>query len=143
VAAFAESDGLTPIKIRKEQPGYLINTVLLPLFKAPLSRVEGGVSSHQDVDRTWLICNGGTRLSHSIKSLDSTGRTNELIPREFFEKSQQNCADGIGNLSGRICSNRRMNTCKRHRFPPDIIFLVIRQAKENVDHDDLLWACSQ
>ena len=61
-----------PIKIEKEQPGYIINTMLVPLLNAALSLVVNGVSSHQDVDRTWLICNNGTPQG-PIAALDMVG----------------------------------------------------------------------
>ncbi len=60
VVRFAEDAKLVPIKIEKEQPGYLINTMLVPWLNAALSLVVNGISSHQDVDRTWMICTGGT-----------------------------------------------------------------------------------
>ena len=60
VVRFVKDTGLVPIKIEKEQPGYIINTLLLPWMNAALSLVVNGVSSYQDVDRTWMICNGGT-----------------------------------------------------------------------------------
>ena len=60
VVKFVEDARLVPIKIAKEQPGYIINTMLVPWLNAALSLVVNRVSSHQDVDRTWMICNKGT-----------------------------------------------------------------------------------
>ncbi len=59
VVQFVEGSQLVPIKIEVEQPGYIINTLLVPWLTAALSLVVNGVSSHQDVDRTWMICSGG------------------------------------------------------------------------------------
>jgi 3-hydroxybutyryl-CoA dehydrogenase len=59
VVRFAGDAGLVPIRIEKEQPGYIINTMLVPWMHAALSLVVNGISSHQDVDRTWMICNRG------------------------------------------------------------------------------------
>jgi len=59
VVRFVEASKLVPIKIEKEQPGYIINTMLVPWLNAGLSLVVNGISTHQDVDKTWMICSRG------------------------------------------------------------------------------------
>lgn len=72
VAAFVESKGLIPIKLEKEQPGYITNTLVVPWTFAAMTLVVNGVSSHQDVDRTWMICFKGSPLG-PIGILDQVG----------------------------------------------------------------------
>jgi 3-hydroxybutyryl-CoA dehydrogenase len=52
---FADEIGLVPIPIRKEQSGYIINSLLVPWCTAALELVVGGVSDFESVDRTWMI----------------------------------------------------------------------------------------
>jgi 3-hydroxyacyl-CoA dehydrogenase len=59
VIAFAERIGMVPIALHKEQPGYVINTLLIPWVRAGMSLVVKGVASPHDVDRTWMIAGGG------------------------------------------------------------------------------------
>src|ERR1700745_2130585 len=59
VMAFAERIGMAPIALNKEQPGYVINTLLIPWLRAGMSLVVKGVASPHDVDRTWMIAGGG------------------------------------------------------------------------------------
>ncbi len=59
VIAFAERIGMVPIALHKEQPGYIINTLLIPWVRAGISLVAKGVASPHDVDRTWMIAGGG------------------------------------------------------------------------------------
>jgi 3-hydroxyacyl-CoA dehydrogenase len=59
VVSFVEASKLVPIKIEKEQPGYIINTMLVPWLNSALSLVVNGISTHQDVDKTWMICSRG------------------------------------------------------------------------------------
>jgi 3-hydroxybutyryl-CoA dehydrogenase len=61
VVQFVEVCKLVPIKLEKEQPGYIINSLLIPWMLAGLSLVVNGVSSYQDVDKTWIICGQGMR----------------------------------------------------------------------------------
>jgi 3-hydroxybutyryl-CoA dehydrogenase len=52
---FAEEIGLVPIPIRKEQSGYVINSLLVPWCTAALDLQVRGVSDFQSIDRTWMI----------------------------------------------------------------------------------------
>ena len=55
VLKFAEEIGLVPIPIRKEQSGYVINSLLVPWCTAALDLQVRGVSDFQSIDRTWMI----------------------------------------------------------------------------------------
>jgi hypothetical protein len=52
---FAEEIGLVPIPVRKEQSGYVINSMLVPWCTAALELLVRGVSDFQSIDRTWMI----------------------------------------------------------------------------------------
>jgi 3-hydroxyacyl-CoA dehydrogenase len=69
---FAEVSQLVPIKMEKEQPGYIINSLLVPWLTSALSLVVNGISSYQDVDKTWMICGQGMRMG-PIGILDQLG----------------------------------------------------------------------
>lgn len=58
VTRFAIEIGMVPIPVRKEQNGYVLNSWLVPLLQAGLSLVVNGVSTPQDIDRTYMITNG-------------------------------------------------------------------------------------
>ena len=58
VLEFAAEIGLVPIPIRKEQSGYIINSLLVPWCTAALELVVRGVSDFQSIDRTWMITLG-------------------------------------------------------------------------------------
>ena len=52
---FAEEIGLVPIPIRKEQSGYIINSLLVPWCTSALELLVRGISDFQSIDRTWMI----------------------------------------------------------------------------------------
>jgi 3-hydroxybutyryl-CoA dehydrogenase len=52
---FAEEIGLVPIPIRKEQNGYIINSLIVPWCMATIDLLARGVSDYQSIDRTWMI----------------------------------------------------------------------------------------
>ncbi len=55
VIRFAREIGMVPIRIEKEQNGYVLNTLLVPLLGAALTLVANGIATPEDVDRTWMI----------------------------------------------------------------------------------------
>jgi 3-hydroxybutyryl-CoA dehydrogenase len=54
--------GMRPIPVQKEQNGYVVNTWFVALLNASQTLVTNGVSTHEDVDRSFLICNRGTSM---------------------------------------------------------------------------------
>ena len=59
VTEFAIEIGMVPIAVRKEQNGYVLNTWFVALLNAAQTLVTNGVSTPEDVDRSFLICNPG------------------------------------------------------------------------------------
>jgi 3-hydroxyacyl-CoA dehydrogenase len=59
---FAIEIGQVPIAVRKEQNGYVLNSWLVPLLTASIALVVNGVSTPEDVDRTFMIMNRGCAM---------------------------------------------------------------------------------
>jgi 3-hydroxybutyryl-CoA dehydrogenase len=55
VVKFARDIGMVPIRIEKEQNGYVLNSLTVPWFMAAQALVANGVARAEDVDRTWMI----------------------------------------------------------------------------------------
>jgi 3-hydroxybutyryl-CoA dehydrogenase len=59
VTRFAIEIGMVPVPIQREQNGYVINTMLVPLLNAAQTLVTNGVSDPETIDRTYMIMNRG------------------------------------------------------------------------------------
>nr|WP_187354675.1 3-hydroxyacyl-CoA dehydrogenase [Dietzia aerolata] len=57
-AEFAEQIGMVPIHIHKEQPGYVLNSLLVPFLEAAAKLWMREIASIEDVDKTWRISTG-------------------------------------------------------------------------------------
>ena len=55
VVEFAKNIGMVPVVIKKEQPAYILNSLLIPLLDAALDLYVKGVASAEDIDKTWMI----------------------------------------------------------------------------------------
>ncbi len=58
IVDFAEQIGMVPIKMRKEHPGYIGNSLLVPFIQAATSLFINGIADHETIDQTWRIGTG-------------------------------------------------------------------------------------
>lgn len=58
VVAFAEAIGMVPIRLHKEQPGYVLNSLLVPFLNAAADLLVRGVADAPTIDTTWRIATG-------------------------------------------------------------------------------------
>jgi 3-hydroxybutyryl-CoA dehydrogenase len=112
---FAEEIGLVPIPIRKEQNGYIINSLIVPWCTAALDLLVRGVSDFESIDRTWMItlqsdigpCGMMDRMGlgvvyHVAKVIgESTSNTQALdyaryVDEHFIQKGRLGVASGQG-----------------------------------------------
>lgn len=61
VVQFARAIGMVALPLHKEQAGYILNTLLVPLLGAALELVVKGVADPHTVDKTWMIATGAPR----------------------------------------------------------------------------------
>lgn len=55
---FARRIGMEPIKLHKEQSGYVVNSLLVPFLTAAQTLVVKGVADPETIDKTWRIATG-------------------------------------------------------------------------------------
>lgn len=55
---FAKEIGMVPIPIYKEQPGYVLNSLLVPFLNSAQYMVVNGVADPHTIDKTWMISTG-------------------------------------------------------------------------------------
>jgi 3-hydroxybutyryl-CoA dehydrogenase len=112
---FAEEIGLVPIPIRKEQNGYIINSLIVPWCTAALDLLVRGVSDVESIDRTCMStlqtgmgpCGMMDRMGlgvvyHVAKLIgETTPNTQALesaryLDEQFIQKSRLGVASGQG-----------------------------------------------
>ena len=73
VVAFAEAIRMVPVKVLKEQPGYLLNSMLVPFLSAAQGLWAAGIGSPEDIDRAWTLGTGAP--AGPFRILDIVGLT--------------------------------------------------------------------
>ncbi|MEO8298560.1 MAG: 3-hydroxyacyl-CoA dehydrogenase family protein [Burkholderiales bacterium] len=69
--AFCRSIGKTPVLLRKEVPGFLVNRIFRALTREAVSLLEGGYASAEDIDLA--VAKGLGHPMGPLRLLDSTG----------------------------------------------------------------------
>ena len=66
---FAERIGMVPVKLKKEQPGYILNTLLVPWLKAGQYLLANEIAEPADIDRDWRNSTGSPRGPFEIMDI--------------------------------------------------------------------------
>ncbi|MCI6157364.1 MAG: 3-hydroxyacyl-CoA dehydrogenase [Peptoniphilaceae bacterium] len=73
VSEFAAQIGMVPLELHKEQPGYILNSLLVPFLNAAQGLWVNGVADPATVDLTWKLATGAPAGPFQI--LDIVGLT--------------------------------------------------------------------
>lgn len=110
VVTFAEENGLEPIPVKKEQPGYVANTLLFATLGAAVALYTNGVADIQTIDKAARI-SGPTPLGpfqifdlvgmNTVYGVYSKGTETdkkfaELVKTEYLDKGKLGEATGEG-----------------------------------------------
>lgn len=58
VVEFAENINMIPLKLKKEQPGYILNSLLVPFLNAGQALLANDVADFETIDKTWILATG-------------------------------------------------------------------------------------
>ncbi|WP_040978677.1 3-hydroxyacyl-CoA dehydrogenase [Oceanobacillus jeddahense] len=61
VVEFAEQIGMVALPIYKEQPGYILNSLLVPFLDAAQDLLVNDVADAETIDKTWMVATGAPR----------------------------------------------------------------------------------
>ncbi|WP_458403518.1 3-hydroxyacyl-CoA dehydrogenase [Methanobrevibacter sp.] len=73
VVQFAEDINMIPLKLKKEQPGYILNSLLVPFLNAGQALLANDVADFETIDKTWILATGAPAGPFHI--LDIVGLT--------------------------------------------------------------------
>lgn len=111
---FAKAIGMIALPLHKEQPGYILNSLLVPLLEAAQLLLVNEISDVESIDKTWQIATGSPKGPFQI--LDVIGITTaynianakaqagnpefekvaQLLKNEYIDKGKLGIASGEG-----------------------------------------------
>lgn len=112
---FAKAIGMVALPLHKEQPGYILNSLLVPFLEAAELLLVKEVADVQTVDKTWMIATGaplgpfaildvvGIRTAHNIVQAKAAATGNEdfkklaaLLQTEYIDQGKLGRETGEG-----------------------------------------------
>lgn len=61
IVAFSEAIGMVALPVYKEQPGYVLNSLLVPLLTAAENLLVNEVATHETIDKAWMLGTGAPK----------------------------------------------------------------------------------
>ncbi|MGS4344370.1 3-hydroxyacyl-CoA dehydrogenase [Myroides odoratus] len=115
IVAFAKAIGMITLPLHKEQPGYILNSLLVPLLDAATNLLINEVADAHTIDKTWMAATGaptgpfgildivGITTAYNINKMaaDATQdplkiKTVNYLKREFIDKNKLGVGTGEG-----------------------------------------------
>ncbi|MGE7948127.1 3-hydroxyacyl-CoA dehydrogenase [Lysinibacillus sp. NPDC093688] len=115
VVEFARAIGMVPLPLYKEQPGYILNSLLVPFLDAAESLLVKEVADPETIDKTWMIATGAPLGPFAILDIvgintafniveakaaaisdDNYNKLANLLKTEYIEKGKLGRATGEG-----------------------------------------------
>ena len=88
VVKFAASIGMVPLQLHKEQPGYILNSMLVPFLSAAQALWANEVADPETIDLTWKLATGapaGPFAILDIVGLQTAYNINQMKPNAQVE----------------------------------------------------------
>lgn len=115
VVAFSKSIGMVALPLHKEQPGYIVNSLLVPLLTAATDLLVNEVADAETIDKTWMVATSapigpfaildivGITTAYNINKMaaDATNdplkiKTVEYLKKNFIDKNKLGVSTGEG-----------------------------------------------
>ena len=92
VVEFAKAIRMIPLKLHKEQPGYILNSMLVPFLNAAEMLYATGVADPETIDKTWMLATGapvgpfrildivGLTTAYNIVAMSPAAENPETVP---------------------------------------------------------------
>lgn len=113
VTDFARAIGMVPFVLKKEQPGYILNTLLVPFLSAAMELWVKDIADPHTIDKNWMISTGSPRgpfAIYDIVGMETPYNLNlmraqvdpaakfvaDKIKREMIDKGKMGISTGEG-----------------------------------------------
>ncbi|MFP7655675.1 3-hydroxyacyl-CoA dehydrogenase [Chryseobacterium proteolyticum] len=139
IMEFAKAIGMVALPIYKEQPGYIVNSLLMPLLSSALELWVNKVSDIKTIDKTWMVATGapmgpfgildvvGITTVYNINKIaaDSSRspvmlKISKKLKKEYIDKGK------LGAISGKGFYNYPNPAYGKKKFPEVVSLILIR-----------------
>ncbi|MBM7617593.1 3-hydroxybutyryl-CoA dehydrogenase [Weissella uvarum] len=95
---FANETGLTPVVLKKEQAGYILNSLLIPWFYGGLRLWADDIADPAEVDKVWMIDLRVKRGPFAEMDVVGTRTVLDITKRDFGDSDDKTMLKAIDKL---------------------------------------------
>ncbi|SFL35430.1 3-hydroxybutyryl-CoA dehydrogenase [Gracilibacillus orientalis] len=92
IVEFAKQIGMIALPLHKEQPGYILNSLLVPLLDAAQDLFIKGVADPQTIDKTWMAATGAPKGPFAILDVVGINTAYHIVKQKAAKTGDQNAA---------------------------------------------------
>ncbi|MFC6347221.1 3-hydroxyacyl-CoA dehydrogenase [Vagococcus carniphilus] len=111
IVAFSKNIGMIPLPLYKEQRGYILNSLLVPLLKSAEDLLVNEVADPETIDKTWMIATKSPRGPFGIldivglntaynialsKDTDDSKKIAQFLKENYLDKGHLGIQSGQG-----------------------------------------------
>lgn len=89
ILEFAKNIGMIPLPLYKEQRGYILNSLLVPLLKSAENLLVNEVAKPETIDKTWMIATKAPRGPFGILDIVGLNTAYNIAVSENTEESKK------------------------------------------------------
>lgn len=86
---FARSIKMVPILLKKENHGYVMNALLVPLLNAAMALWANGVADPHTIDKDWMISNGSPLGPFMIQDIVGLRTTYAVVTNQYKQTGNE------------------------------------------------------
>ncbi|MGE8001437.1 3-hydroxyacyl-CoA dehydrogenase [Lysinibacillus sp. NPDC093190] len=90
VVEFARAIGMVPLPLYKEQPGYILNSLLVPFLNAAEFLLLNEVADPETIDKTWMIGTGAPLGPFAILDIVGINTCVNIVEKEAAATGNEN-----------------------------------------------------
>ena len=106
VVEFARAIGMIPLLLKKEQPGYILNSLLVPFLNAGQALYANDVADPETIDMTWMLGTGaplgpfrildivGLDTAYNIVMMSPDAQNPETLPGKIAKRLKEHIDAG-------------------------------------------------
>jgi 3-hydroxyacyl-CoA dehydrogenase len=89
LTSFARSIKMVPVVLKKEQHGYIMNALLVPLLNAGMALWANGVADPHTIDKDWMISNGSPLGPFMIQDIVGLRTTYAVVLNQYQQTNNE------------------------------------------------------
>ncbi|MDX8045852.1 3-hydroxyacyl-CoA dehydrogenase [Gracilibacillus sp. S3-1-1] len=116
VLDFAKEIGMVALPLHKEQPGYILNSLLVPLLDAAQDLFIKGIADPETIDKTWMVGTGAPKGPFAMLDVIGITTAYHIVQRKAELTGDENMKKLAAHLKTEYIDKNKLGTATGEGF---------------------------